>query len=619
MLIKHKLIANASVSVFSMVFMLSLLIYASNSLQDDINIATDIGKIESSVLQLRRNEKDFLARKDLKYFDKFDKKMKMLQQQVNSLQKSFESSGSPLNEFSTMQSILVKYNQHFKRLVEMQKTIGLHAKDGLYGELRGAVHDVEELIGNDNFQLRSEMLQLRRNEKDFMLRLNDKYVDSLTNNIAKLITNVGSSEFSSDKKSQIIDYLDVYQVAFLNLVKSQKQLGYNAKMGVLGEMRATVHQADDILAKLISKTQQAVVDHKSFVNTLAYSVFVILFVIGLLLAWAINQSILTRITALKNAMEHTSKANDLTTKVNIKGDDELADMATVFNQMLTSFALIINEVKSSVETFQTVTGKLNENIYNANEAAETHMKQTEIVATAVTEMVATIEQTTNNTQDAAQKAEKTSSNADKGKHGVDQTISQIAGLSDKLLDSENVVKALEEESITIASVLDVIRGIADQTNLLALNAAIEAARAGEQGRGFAVVADEVRTLASRTQDSTQEIETIIGILQTRTQEIVKLMSTCRAQCTESAEQANSTGTMLEEITLDVSLIMDMNNLIATAVQEQASIAAEVSEHVMIIRDATGKPDSLNKQNENMSEELAQQAHVLQNEVKRFVV
>lgn len=619
MLIKHKLIANASVSVFSMVFMLSLLIYASNSLQDDIDVATDIGKIESSVLQLRRNEKDFLARKDLKYFDKFDKKMKMLQQQVNSLQKSFESSGSPLNEFSTMRSILVKYNQHFKRIVEMQQTIGLHAKDGLYGELRGAVHDVEELIGNDNFQLRSEMLQLRRNEKDFMLRLNDKYVDSLTNNIAKLITNVGSSEFSSDKKSQIIDYLDVYQVAFLNLVKSQKQLGYNAKMGVLGEMRATVHQADDILAKLISKTQQAVVDHKSFVNTLAYSVFVILFVIGLLLAWAINQSILTRITALKNAMEHTSKANDLTTKVNIKGDDELADMATVFNQMLTSFALIINEVKSSVETFQTVTGKLNENIYNANEAAETHMKQTEIVATAVTEMVATIEQTTNNTQDAAQKAEKTSSNADKGKHGVDQTISQIAGLSDKLLDSENVVKALEEESITIASVLDVIRGIADQTNLLALNAAIEAARAGEQGRGFAVVADEVRTLASRTQDSTQEIETIIGILQTRTQEIVKLMSTCRAQCTESAEQANSTGTMLEEITLDVSLIMDMNNLIATAVQEQASIAAEVSEHVMIIRDATGKPDSLNKQNENMSEELAQQAHVLQNEVKRFVV
>ena len=228
MLIKHKLIANASVSVLSMVFMLSLLIYASNSLQDDIDVATDIGKIESSVLQLRRNEKDFLARKDLKYFDKFDKKMKMLQQQVNSLQKSFESSGSPLNEFSTMRSILVKYNQHFKHIVEMQQTIGLHAKDGLYGELRGAVHDVEELIGNDNFQLRSEMLQLRRNEKDFMLRLNDKYVDSLTNNIAKLITNVGSSEFSSDKKSQIIDYLDVYQVAFLNLVKSQKQLGYNA-------------------------------------------------------------------------------------------------------------------------------------------------------------------------------------------------------------------------------------------------------------------------------------------------------------------------------------------------------------------------------------------------------
>jgi methyl-accepting chemotaxis protein len=619
MLIKHKLIANTGVLVLAMALMLGLLSYASNSLQHDIDVATNIGKVESSVLQLRRNEKDFLARKDLKYFDKFNKKMTELQQQVRVLEEGFKRSGSSLNEFSAMQSILTQYNQHFKRLVEMQKNIGLHPKDGLYGNLRSAVHDAEELIGKDNYQLRSEMLQLRRNEKDFMLRLDDKYVDRLKNNTAKLIINVNNSDFSSGKKSQIVDYLNTYETAFLSLVAAQQQLGYHAKMGILGEMRATVHKADGILAKLISKSQQMVIDDTSFVDTVAYSLFFIVLVIGLILAWIISQSILTRITDLKKVMEHIAQSNDLTTKVNVNGGDELADMANVFNQMLTSFRRLIVEVNSSVGTLNSATGSLSENIHNANEGVETQMQQTDLVATAVTEMVATVDEIANNTRDAAQKAETTSSNADRGKNGVDQTINQISELTSKLLDSENVVKELEKESITIASVLDVIRGIAEQTNLLALNAAIEAARAGEQGRGFAVVADEVRTLASRTQDSTQEIETIIGLLQNRTQEIVKLMATCREQGKESSQQATSAGTMLEEIAQDVSLIMDMNSMIATAIQEQTTVASEVNEHVVMIRDVTELSGESAKQNGHMSEEISQQAQVLHNEVSRFVV
>jgi len=619
MLIKHKLIANTAILIFAMVLMLVLLTYASNSLQHDIEVAASIGKIESSVLQLRRNEKDFLARKDLKYFNQFEKNIAGLQQQVRSLEQSFSSSGSSLSEFSAMRSVLTKYNQHFKSLTETQQRIGLNPKDGLYGELRNAVHDVEELIGNDNFQLRSEMLQLRRNEKDFMLRLDDKYVDRLKNNAAKLINNVNASDLSATNKSQIIDLLNSYETAFINLVTAQKQLGYHEKMGLLGAMRATVHQVDGILEQLMKKSQQAVEDDASFVDTMAYSIFFIVLVIGLLLAWVISQSILTRITELKKVMEHIAKTNDLTTKVNVSGSDELADMANVFNQMLTSFRHLIVEVNGSVGTLNNATGSLSENIHNANEGVETQMQQTDLVATAVTEMVATVDEIANNTKDAAQKAETTNTNADRGKQGVDQTISQIANLSEKLLDSENVVKELEKESITIASVLDVIRGIAEQTNLLALNAAIEAARAGEQGRGFAVVADEVRTLASRTQDSTQEIETIIGLLQKRTQEIVNLMATCRDQGEESAKQASSAGTMLEEIAQDVSLIMDMNSMIATAIQEQSTVASEVNQHVVMIRDVTEQSGESAKQNEHMSEEISQQAQVLHNEVSRFVV
>jgi methyl-accepting chemotaxis protein len=234
-------------------------------------------------------------------------------------------------------------------------------------------------------------------------------------------------------------------------------------------------------------------------------------------------------------------------------------------------------------------------------------------------MVATVDEIANNTNAAASKAEATNNNAISGKEGVTQTIAKIDELSEKLRESENIVHQLAKDSDTIGSVLDVIRGIAEQTNLLALNAAIEAARAGEQGRGFAVVADEVRTLASRTQDSTQEIETIISSLQGRTKEIVSHMAICRTQGKDSADQASSAGKMLEEITQDVSTIMEMNTAIASAIQEQSTVASEVNKHVVEIRDVAEQAGQISNQNAQMSEELSQQAAVLNKEVSQFKV
>jgi methyl-accepting chemotaxis protein len=619
MLIKYKLIANTAILVFAMILMLILLNYESSSLQSNINIAKNIGSIKASILELRRDEKDFSARKELKYSDKFNQNMKSAEAQISMLADGFLKVGLSVPELNSMKNILVEYQSQFNEVVSLQKKIGLDPKSGLYGELRKAVHNVEKLIGNDNYQLLSEMLQLRRNEKDFMLRLNDKYVDKFEKNANAILLNVQNSNFSASKRQEVIALIKVYRAAFLNLVNSQRELGYDENMGVMGNMRAIVHKVDNKLVQLLSKSEKVVKDDVAFISTVAYSLFTVVLIIALISAWLIGKSILNRIYNLQHTMKSIAQSNDLTTTVDVSGGDELSEMAEVFNQMLTNFRSLIVEVNHSVNTLNSATGSLAENIYNANEGVETQMQQTDLVATAVTEMVATVDEIATNTREAAHKAELTNSNADKGKAGVDQTINKIGQLSDKLLDSENVVKELEKESITIASVLDVIRGIAEQTNLLALNAAIEAARAGEQGRGFAVVADEVRTLASRTQDSTQEIETIIGLLQKRTQEIVTLMAQCRNQGEESADQASSAGAMLDEITQDVALIMDMNSAIATAIQEQSTVASEVNQHVVMIRDVTLQSGESAKQNERMSEELSQQSQVLTTEVSRFTV
>ena len=209
MLIKHKLIANTGILVLSMVFMLGLLNFTMSSLETDIKIAREIGNIETEILQLRRNEKDFLARKDIKYFEAFSENYAELIRNIGSLEQAYETIGKDLPELNKLRAVLNDYQQFFKDLVDAQKDLGLSSTDGLYGSLRSAVHVVEESIGNSDYKLLSNMLQLRRNEKDFMLRLDAKYVDRWNNNASSFVQDINVSDLSSDAKSQAIDNISL--------------------------------------------------------------------------------------------------------------------------------------------------------------------------------------------------------------------------------------------------------------------------------------------------------------------------------------------------------------------------------------------------------------------------
>lgn len=618
MLIKHKLTSNTIVTIVSMLAMLLLLNFSSSSLQQDITLAQNIGKIEAGILQLRSHEKDFLARKKNDYIDLFNSESAVLQAGIKNLESELDIINISAEGAIELGKVLSKYQQYFTEVVETQKRIGLDPKSGLSGKLGNAVSEAEAAIG-DSISFLNAMLQIRSSEKNYIHLLDDKYVKDFQDNFAPLYADVKKSYLVSTQKNAILTALDSYQTTFLALVNEQKKLGYHAHDGLQKSLNESALQVTKIQLSLVAQTNEAVTDYVQSIKQMTYLLFAVALFVSIAIGWVISRSIMNGILYIKNSIVRISETNDLTISISTEKNDELADMANAFNNMLTNFQRLIVSVNQSVTSLNNATGTLAKNIHRANEGVESQMQETDMVATAVTEMVATIEEIASNTTDAADKAEQTNQNAAKGKRGVEATIKQIRILSDKLIESESVVNHLATDSETIGSVLDVIRGIAEQTNLLALNAAIEAARAGEQGRGFAVVADEVRTLASRTQASTKEIENIISSLQSRTKNIVNLMTDCRNEGQESAAQASQAGQLLEEINHDIFAIMDMNTAIATAIQEQSAVASEVNRHVVSIRDVAEAASEAAQQNELMSSELSKQANVLTKEIERFTI
>jgi methyl-accepting chemotaxis protein len=337
----------------------------------------------------------------------------------------------------------------------------------------------------------------------------------------------------------------------------------------------------------------------------------------MILVLSTSRSIITPVERVYQTIERIRRENNLAIKIESTGDDEITTMTEDFNSLIDDFKILISEVNTALGTINEATHHLSETTAQTSAGMHEQLHEADMVATAATEMQATIQDISHNTEAAAQKAESTNENAQQGRVEVDATIHRIMALSDSLGGASDVVSQLERDAETIGSVLDVIRGIAEQTNLLALNAAIEAARAGEQGRGFAVVADEVRSLAQRTQDSTQEIESIISTLQERTQSVVSIMQQCRTQGSESVSQAEQAGELLSSITADVQTIMEMSTHIATAIDEQNQVASEVNKNVVRIRDIAQVASEHAKSNAQSSEEVSEQAKVLHEAVAKY--
>lgn len=298
----------------------------------------------------------------------------------------------------------------------------------------------------------------------------------------------------------------------------------------------------------------------------------------------VGRTISGPLNTLRQSIEQADKNKDLTVRVNINQTDEIGMVASAFQRMLSCFHDIINNVGTTSEQLQEYATTLSNNTELTREGAAVQTRETDQVATASTEMSHAIEEVSRNAQLAADAASEANRETDEGTKVLEHTIQSINSLSERINQSSQVINRVATDSAAIGSVLDVIRGIAEQTNLLALNAAIEAARAGEQGRGFAVVADEVRSLAQRTQESTQEIQQMIERLQTGTQDAVKSMAEGTEEMARTVSQAEKAGASLIAISTAVAMITDMNSQIAAATEEQMTVSQEISRNVVNISD-----------------------------------
>lgn len=279
---------------------------------------------------------------------------------------------------------------------------------------------------------------------------------------------------------------------------------------------------------------------------------------------------------------HKMAEGDMTVHVDVQSRDEMGDLSVEFNKMAENVHKLIQGVRETAQEVTLQSSRVETIASRSSEEVSKQLIQTEQVATAMNEMTATVQEVARNSVSASEAASLAHKEADEGKKLVVSTLGSIDQLSNEINKSVDVINRLVEDSSNISQVLDVIKGIAEQTNLLALNAAIEAARAGEHGRGFAVVADEVRTLAKKTQESTTEIESMITRLQSGVDNAVSTMGASREMAGNTVEESNKVGEALNHIVSAVNQIMDMNQQIATAVEEQSNVANEIDRNIVSI-------------------------------------
>ncbi|MGU3840417.1 methyl-accepting chemotaxis protein, partial [Vibrio diabolicus] len=394
---------------------------------------------------------------------------------------------------------------------------------------------------------------------------------------------------------------------------------------ILANSLPAFEAVDSELGELIRLLKNAMDSNKTHIlssvnglsnSSIASNVIILLIMVGM--TYVLTRLIcgpLKLVVEQANAIATGDLSNDIDRKA--IGNDELGELADATTKMQDDLRQVIDNVIAAVTQLSSAVEEMNQISDISASGMKDQQLQITHIATAMTEMKAAVADVARNTEDSANQANEANRRT---QHGVRET----QGMVDAIHEVSNVIGAagdtvaeLEQQSNKINVIVDVIRDIADQTNLLALNAAIEAARAGEAGRGFAVVADEVRNLATRTQGSTEEIRAMLARLEQETQSIVVLMEQSQKQAVDTKEETQAAQLALAEINQAIEVINDMNNQIASAAEEQSSVSEEINRNVVVINDTAMEVMDTMSSSVAISNELTAKASDLHGELSKF--
>ncbi len=581
MKLKFKLLILGSVSIIGTIGLLICSTYISRTTETFSSALQQVSKLEISLLNLRRNEKDFLLRKDEKYLDKFSTNTQVFRSQERTLNSSLAA--NDLNLSNQIVKELDAYQQSFTNLVAAYQTLGLTKESGLYNEFQ----DQLALVSSD------------------VLDSDSKAV-------------LWNAVFYGDGRLPSMPSLPQALINIAVKIEQQKQsIGLRYDQGLLGQTRVMSHKIEEDFAAYSSSIAQILEEKTRHLTMLkwATSISIIFVIIAIVFhtVFTINKSI----AELLSTIQVIIKQDDLSRRTNLKGNSELALLGTSFNSLLSKFESLVSSTQQQSTSLNSTTDYMHNELQEVMNQFHNQAGHTASMATSVQQMVSTINEISESTHVAVEGVQKASDNAKGSRQVVESTVSDIHELSATLDQSQEGIRSLNVFVEQIGGTVNIIQEIAEQTNLLALNAAIEAARAGEQGRGFAVVADEVRALASRTHQSTLEITSVVTDIQKQMMIVVGDIDSCNAQGKGTLDSSVQLDTALHSILEDMEEIQANSERIASAIEEQGIVMNQVSESITELNDLSNKNMSGAETCLNEVDKVSSQAKQMQQAVSIY--
>lgn len=543
MTIRQKLYFLGVIAILGIVALLGTSSHFANK-SNELNHAIKlVGDLEIRLLNLRRNEKDFLLRSNDKYLNKFDANVDKFLNTEKELASILTSNELPSSQ--RFKQDLLAYQKGFQNLVSAYQRYGLDAKSGLLSGYEQALLEAKQ---------RSDHQQLLA--------------------LVRFDSAVKSGQFNSDL---LVGLYAPELIKTGKLVAAQKQVvGVAYDQGLLGETRALSHAVEEQFETFSTALSSAAAKRDEQMSTIKQVITALILGVIFALIWQISRSINTRVNSLLGTIRSISETNNMGLRSDLKGKDELFDISHHLNDLLDKLEQLIIGTQEKSAQLTASTDNMHRELEGVMEQFHTQTDHTASMATAVQQMVATIGEISESTSVAVEGVHQAANNAEQGRSVVETTVTNIGQLTSILSNSQQSIGSLNQHVDKIGGAVNIIQEIAEQTNLLALNAAIEAARAGEQGRGFAVVADEVRALASRTHQSTEEITRVVVDIQAQMSTVVADIDQCNDQGQQTLNASEKLDSSLQQIITDMHAIQGNSERIASAIEEQGIVMNQVS-------------------------------------------